>query len=175
MSLLYNILLLRPSFRMARGRFTLLLIILLLLLTSILYLTLYSSSSSQGETVHRNIVRTYPLRTLLPQEAVDEHLNSKIGCRFHTCFEINNCSMSISDQIGVYVYPEVEFVLDESDSKVSLPLSVEYRELIEAVRSSRYYQKNSSRACVFVPSIDTLSQDRFNTVMVSLMLHALPP
>ena len=105
-----------------------------------------------------------------------QYVDSKISCRFHTCFEINNCSIGINDLIGVYVYPDIEFITEESgeNKRVSSVLSVEYRELISAVKESSYYQPNASKACVLIPSIDTLSQDVVDIELVSRMLHGLP-
>lgn len=94
-------------------------------------------------------------------------------CAFHTCFDVTLCSLSRRDKIGVHVYDEPVFV-DSKGNQLNLPYSVEYKQLIQAVKSSSYYQSNFSRACVFIPPVDTLSQPRMNTMDISRSLASLP-
>ena len=138
--------------------------------TLLLLVSLFSThdEKSGDEKVTRRFLKT------LSDEELENHARFKSSCRFHTCFEINNCSIGVGDKIGVYVYPNIEFVEDETSERFSSVFSIEYRELVAAVKSSRYYQPNVSRACVYVMPIDTLSQDLLNVELVSLMLHALP-
>lgn len=95
------------------------------------------------------------------------------GCAFHTCFEVSLCSLSRRDKIGVYVYDEPVFV-DSSGNQLNRPYSIEYQQLIQAVKSSLYHQSNFSKACLFIPPIDTLSQPKMNTAHVSRSLASLP-
>ena len=94
-------------------------------------------------------------------------------CAFHTCFEVSWCSLSRRDKIGVYVYDEPLF-MDTNGNLLNFPYSVEYQQLIQAVKSSAYYQSNFSKACLFIPPIDTLSQGRLDTAKVSRSLASLP-
>ena len=94
-------------------------------------------------------------------------------CAFHTCFEVSWCSLSRRDKIGVYVYDEPVFV-DTNGNQLNLQYSLEYQQMIQAVKSSVYYQSNFSRACLFIPPIDTLSQPRLDTAQVSRSLASLP-
>jgi glucuronyl/N-acetylglucosaminyl transferase EXT2 len=151
-----------------------LLLIVSIISTVLLFIPLFSAS--QTDRVKTDVAWTLPLEKSLPAEDVGQYVDSKISCRFHTCFEINNCSIGINDLIGVYVYPDIEFITEESgeNKRVSSVLSVEYRELISAVKESSYYQPNASKACVLIPSIDTLSQDVVDIELVSRMLHGLP-
>ena len=174
MSLLHSILLSRASCRMIRGKTIPLVILLILAFVAVSYIAVLAFPSHVNTRTKAKVFR-YELRDALPDGVMEEHIDSKISCRFHTCFEINNCSITLGDQIGVYVYPEAEFVTaDDTDEKIASSVTIEYRELIAAVKSSRYYQENASLACVFIPSIDTLSQDLVNVDVVSLMLHTLP-
>jgi len=95
------------------------------------------------------------------------------SCSIHKCFEIVLCSLSVRDRIGVYVYDEMTFV-DSHGSALNIPYSMEYRQLLQAVKSSPYYQTNFSKACLFIPPIDTLSQLRINTSDVSRILSSIP-
>ena len=94
-------------------------------------------------------------------------------CAFHTCFEVSWCSLSRRDKIGVYVYNEPVF-MDTNGNKLNFPYSVEYQQLIQAIKSSVYYQSNFSKACLFIPPIDTLNQVRLDTAKVSRSLASLP-
>ena len=72
------------------------------------------------------------------------------------------------------MYPEADFVFEETRRDVSLFSSVEYQELVGAVKGSPYHQGNASRACVFIPAVDTMSQDMVDEGDLSLILHSLP-
>ena len=95
------------------------------------------------------------------------------SCTVHKCFEISLCSLSIRDRVGVYVYDEMTFV-DSHGNALNVPYSLEYKEMLQAVKSSPYYQVNFSKACLFIPPIDTLSQLRINTSDVSRILASIP-
>ena len=74
----------------------------------------------------------------------------------------------------MYVYPEIEFTDEETNQRYSPSVSLEYKELLSAVKGSPYYEENASRACVFVTALDTLNQDKVNVGLVSAMLRSLP-
>ena len=175
MILLNSVLALMSSLKIPGRRLPILLFLLLLVsIISTLLLFVRLFSSSQTDRVSKDVVYTLQLEKTLSEKDVAQYMDSKISCRFHTCFEINTCSIGTSDLIGVYIYPNIEFITDNPKEKISSVLSIEYRELISAVKESQYYQPNASRACVFIPSIDTLSQDAVNIGLVSRMLHGLP-
>lgn len=156
-----------------RGRVLPLFLVLVLSVAGIIFLAV-PLFWSQGERVNKDFIYGRLLKSSLLEEDAKRHVAWKSSCRFHTCFEINNCSIGIGDQISVYVYPDIEFTVEETKERLSSIMSIEYRELITAVKNSPYYQPNASEACVFVPPIDTLSQDLDSVRSVSLMLHALP-
>ena len=174
MSLLSNLFRLSLN-KLTRGRLSILILLLFILcIAGTVFLTISLLFSKEEKIRSETITYRISIRDSIPEEAIKDHLNFKCSCRFHTCFEINNCSIGINDKINVYVYPEFEFTVDATKEKIASVMSVEYQELIAAVKSSRYYQPNASKACVFVSSVDTLSQDRVNIEVVSKMLHALP-
>ena len=111
-------------------------------------------------------------RTVLSVKNVASSIQNH-DCAFHTCFEVSWCSLSRRDKIGVYVYDEPLF-MDTNGNQLNLPYSVEYQQLIQAVKSSEYYQSNFSKACLFIPPVDTLSQPRLDTAQVSRSLASLP-
>lgn len=135
-------------------------------------LMLLSQRASTDRKQHA--LQRHAVRASMPDEELQSHWEAKVSCRFHTCFDINNCSVVRGDKIEVYVYPEAQFIMGEAKNEISLFLSVEYQELVEAVKNSRYYQANASKACVFIPPVDTMSQDSVDTGDMSLVLHSLP-
>lgn len=164
----------RSLFRLAkiqRGKFFLL--FLLVLFLSLLGFLLTSSFSSTNHR-HGNKKTNRQSLTVIPDNEYESHLQSKTSCLFHTCFEINNCPFGVKDQIKVYVYPEIEFTDEETNQRYSPSVSLEYKELLSAVKGSPYYEENDSRACVFVTALDTLNQDKVNVGLVSAMLRSLP-
>ncbi|KAL8607673.1 hypothetical protein ACOMHN_039347 [Nucella lapillus] len=81
-------------------------------------------------------------------------------CRMETCFNFTRCARGFK----VYVYPR------------QYPISSSYGKILAILEESRYYTKDPSEACLFIPSIDTLDQDvrssdRFD---VQDRLHRLP-
>lgn len=99
---------------------------------------------------------------------------SKSFCHFHTCFEVNDCVFDKDDQIRVHVHNQYEFHSAISSESYTPEISTEYAEILDTIRSSRYYEKNISEACVIVPPIDTLNQQQHDTKLVSVLLNSLP-
>lgn len=98
----------------------------------------------------------------------------KTNCRFHTCFDVNRCVFSMEDTIGVYIGGWYEFHGPQTPSAVSPTVSLEYAELVAAVEGSRYHVSDPVHACVFIPPLDTLSQDQMEVVGMSTFLNSLP-
>lgn len=73
------------------------------------------------------------------------------SCRMETCFDYTKCF----DQFLVYVYP-----LEPLNSLgAAPPISSNYQKILTAIRESRYYTADPSKACLFVLGIDTLDRD----------------
>ena len=113
-------------------------------------------------------------RTVVPVQLDNIEWSSKFTCFFHTCFEINECVIGIRDKIGVYVHPKFEFVSNWTERSYTPEHSDEYSQLLSVVRRSPYYQRNASKACVFLPPIDTLSQSKLDLGLTSTLLNSLP-
>lgn len=98
---------------------------------------------------------------------------SRADCRFHTCFDISRCVFSMEDVVGVYIGGWYELHGPETPNAVSRMVSLEYAELVEAVKGSHYHVSDPSHACIFLPPLDTLSQDR-DKVAATTFLNSLP-
>lgn len=73
----------------------------------------------------------------------------------------------------VYVYPNVRDFVDENGNKAD-KFTKEFYVILQTIIKSRYYTSNPNEACIFIPSIDTLSQANINVDLVSKALAALP-
>lgn len=114
-------------------------------------------------------------RTTLQIQMFNHSLSNpahKTECRFYTCFEVNRCVFAVEDVLGVYIGEKYDFVAPHAPT-ISPTLSVEYSELIEAVKGSRYYVSDPSKACVFIPAVDTLSQSSLRANTMSVLLNSL--
>jgi len=80
-------------------------------------------------------------------------------CSMYNCFDIHRCGRNGKQQLSIYIYPIVKFVVDGrpliGDERVGI--SKEYYEFLDAIRRSPYYVPNPEDACMFVPSIDTFA------------------
>lgn len=105
---------------------------------------------------------------------VDHTRTHKSSCSFHTCFDVSRCEFSVEDAVGVYVGGWYEFHAPQTPGVVSPVASVEYAELVEAVKGSRYHVSDPSRACIFIPPLDTLSKGRARVAAMATFLNSLP-
>ena len=95
-------------------------------------------------------------------------------CRFHRCFNISRCVFSTEDRIGVHVGGWYEFHAPQTSSVLSPKVSLEYAELLEAVKGSHYYASDPANACIFIPPLDTLGQGEVKASTMSMLLNSLP-
>lgn len=102
---------------------------------------------------------------------VSEKRDSK--CLMHSCFDIFRCKVNKNKLISVYVYPYTRF-LDERGKTINKPMSQEFYELLTAIVKSRYYTADLNKACIIVPSIDTLNQNGLDLRGTARSLGKLP-
>lgn len=95
----------------------------------------------------------------------------KAKCFFHNCFEINECQHTKSEKIKIYIYPTYQYL---TPYLVQSNISDEYIEILDTIRQSVYYEPLPNKACVFVPSLDTLNQRNLDIQLISKLLHNLP-
>lgn len=95
------------------------------------------------------------------------------NCSFFDCFNIYRCGLEHNGNFKVYVYPMAKHV-DLEGTPIGGKMSKEYHSMLSAIVESKYYTRNPEEACVFVPSIDTLNQNRFRVKETSQALALLP-
>lgn len=112
---------------------------------------------------------------LQPLNASALDIGSKTHCRFHMCFDINSCILSLrEDVLGVHVRDTYDFYDPSNSVSLSLNISKAYTELLDAVKKSRFYVSNPASACVFIPPVDTLAQQNLDLNLTSTVLNTLP-
>lgn len=94
-------------------------------------------------------------------------------CTYWDCFNIYRCGHTGHNRIAVYVYPLMKYV-DEYGVPATESISKEYYFLLKAISESKYYTANPHEACLFIPSIDTLSEERIRQNVTSAVLRQLP-
>ena len=133
---------------------------------------LVSERGLSEESTSHNLL----LYDLVPLNVSRISRHHRTKCRFHLCFDISRCVFTTEDIIGVSIGTWREFRAPQTPSSSVLPPSVsqEYAELVEAVQRSRYHTYDLSKACVFIPFVDTLRQGVVDNNSMSVMLNSLP-
>lgn len=75
-------------------------------------------------------------------------------CRMDSCFDFDRCR---KNGFKVYVYPIPK------DEKIS----ANYKNILDSVRTSRYYTSNPEEACIFILGYDTLDRDDLSPDYIS--------
>ncbi|KAK6641325.1 hypothetical protein RUM44_013034 [Polyplax serrata] len=76
-------------------------------------------------------------------------------------------------KIQIYVYP-LRTYFDDQGNQITPQISLEYYKILKTIVNSKYYSPNPEEACILVPSIDTLNQNRLKQNEVSKALSTLP-
>lgn len=95
-----------------------------------------------------------------------------VQCSYWDCFDVYRCGHTGHDRISVYVYPPKKFV-DADGVPVTEVMSKEFYMVLQTIIESKYYTVNPEEACIFIPPIDTLNQDRLELNLTSKALESL--
>lgn len=128
-------------------------------------------------------VKTFPEDDSPPDNDGSEILRLQTGsplpekrdskCLAHSCFDIFRCTVNENKLISVYAYPFTNF-LDESGRTINKAMSQEFYELLTAIMKSKYYTADLGKACIIVPSVDTLNQNGMDIKGYARILASLP-
>jgi len=99
-------------------------------------------------------------------------LETQKNCTYYNCFDVYRCSHSRSGKISVYIYPLVEYV-DEEDVPITKKITEEFYNLLLAIKNSEYSTNDPNQACILIPSIDLLNQNRVSPRDVGRALSSL--
>lgn len=112
----------------------------------------------------------------IPETLLDEDAELAIGkngnCSYWDCFNVYKCGQRDQERIAIYVYPLKTYANAKGDH--AFTLSKEFYYILQAIVESPYYTPNPHEACIFVPSIDMLNQNRIDVNLVGKALASLP-
>lgn len=150
------------------------LLFVILIVCVFIAISLPLSLSSDGSNRYEKIILTnvYNLPEIRITKGVTATQTRNALCTHWDCFNIYKCGHTGHDRISVYVYPLMKFV-DDNGVPATEHMSKEYHALLQAVINSKYYTANPQEACIFIPSIDTLNQDRLRLNLTSKALTSL--
>lgn len=97
---------------------------------------------------------------------------TKVDCNFWTCFNVYRCGF-YERKLKVYVYPLDPFV-DENGTDLRLKSSKEFRQILETIKTSRFNENDSNKACIFTPPFDILHLNRRRSISTGFLFASLP-
>lgn len=107
----------------------------------------------------------------LIEEDAELALAKNPNCSHWDCFNVYKCGHRDQERIAIYVYPLQTYT--DSQGTSAFTLSKEFYYMLKAIVESPYYTPNPQEACIFVPSIDVLNQNKINVNLVSKALASL--
>lgn len=125
---------------------------------------------------------TYDYRTLTLSTQITRTINidkqasvtkTRMECRFHSCFDIFQCSPQFNGQLKVYVHPDTKFH-HNGKKDVFGEYTYEFEKILRGLRKSKFATTNQSEACLFIPPIDILSEENLDAGLVSKSLASIP-
>ncbi|CAK9807463.1 Ext2 [Anthophora plagiata] len=131
-----------------------------------------------GSTQKRSVYNAIILNDLhsLPIQVIDADLpmadTTNVSCTYFSCFNVYRCG-SQGNKLLVYVYPPKMYV-DSLERPIANQITKEFYQILTTIISSKFYTPNPYEACIFIPSIDTLNQNRIKLQEVSQALKTLP-
>ncbi|XP_029671569.1 exostosin-2 isoform X3 [Formica exsecta] len=145
---------------------------LFIVLISVYHIFKFGNTQKHSEhiPITLNDINALPIQMLSANLAVSDATNS--SCTYFTCFNVYRCG-SRGNKLLVYVYPP-KIYLDSVGRPVTNQMTREFYQILNAIINSKFYTSNPYEACIFVPSIDTLNQNRLRLQEVSRALRSLP-
>ena len=158
-----------------------------------LLLNIYFESFSTKTVSNSKVIRKKTLSNIkharqnsgADYSIIDHGLNYEQECYFENdaCFnlrrclnfkrydsaETNNGEDSLLIKLKVFVYHNPMRINDTEPAKTSK----EFKEFIETILDSEFYEPNPDRACIFVPFVDLLNEKQFNFKEVEEYFHSL--
>lgn len=150
----------------------LLIFILFIVLMSVYHIFKFGTTQKHTEHVPITLddISALPTQTLSADLALSNATNS--SCTYFTCFNVYRCG-SQGNKLLVYVYPP-KIYLDSVGRPITNQMTREFYQILSTIINSKFYTPNPHEACIFVPSIDTLNQNRLKSQEVSRALKSLP-
>lgn len=143
-----------------------------ILMLSLAYRT-FRSGETDNDTVYLPLTlddpNTFPAKIVRADSSLASTTN--LSCTFFGCFDVYRCGTR-GNKLLVYVYPPKSYV-DPFGTPIAGQMSREFYEILRTIVSSKFYTPDPHEACIFIPSIDTLNQNRLKLRRVSQALRSL--
>lgn len=154
--------------------FVIFLLMFTLFIILIMTYHIFKFGSTQKRSVYNPIVlndlHSLPVQVIDADFAMADITNS--SCTYFSCFNVYRCG-SQGNKLLVYVYPPKLYV-DSLERSITSHITKEFYQILNTIISSKFYTPNPYEACIFIPSIDTLNQNRLKLQEVSQALKSLP-
>lgn len=131
--------------------------------------------SSRADSLSRNTRLSLDL-SLIPDVVLED--DSELArarnpnCSYWDCFNVYKCGQRDQERIAIYVYPLKNYA--DTSGQSAFVLTREFYFILQAIVESPYYTPNPNEACIFIPSIDILNQNKVDTNLVGKILASLP-
>nr|XP_002119284.3 exostosin-2-like [Ciona intestinalis] len=137
----------------------------------------YQSKSREEfrmETLHINSAHDLPV-TQISLDGIQPSDKADLNCKMYNCFDIYRCGSDENhpNKMKVFLHPLSQYT-DESGASITPSLSKEFVEMYYAIAQSDYYTGDPDNACIFIPPVDMLNQNRLNVQKVGQLLTKLP-
>lgn len=93
------------------------------------------------------------------------------NCSLWDCFDMYKCGTREQYKMAIYVYPLQTYV--DTAGTNAFKLSKEFYTLLKTIVDSPYYTPNPEEACILIPSMDTLNENRISNTLVAQSLSTL--
>ncbi|KAL1459980.1 hypothetical protein WDU94_011922 [Cyamophila willieti] len=148
--------------------------LLLIFLSAVCLILLLQSPKQSHQSSHNYL----SLDSLDNVEYVTVNKSAKLSkrnekCTYFDCFNVYQCNHGGMSNLLVYIYP-LKHYIDDKNIPVGSFISKEYFDMLITIQKSKYFTPNPKEACIFIPSIDILNQNRFRIEETSYALSSLP-
>lgn len=141
-------------------------------LTLILVSQLWSHSRVSESTADIQLLDISDHSVIINKNLPLRETNHK--CRFHSCFDVYRCGYNERNLLSVYIFPLSHYKNEKGGTMKVRDISEEFCDLLRAIKNSNYYTSDINKACIIVPSIDTLNQNGLNLHQTAKILGSLP-
>lgn len=93
------------------------------------------------------------------------------GCNHFNCFDVYLCDPD-DGRLKVYLYP-IKRYQDNDGLDISAQFTEEFHQLLKAIQESDYFVDDPRSACIFIPTVDTLSQNYLRPEEISKIFASL--
>lgn len=130
--------------------------------------------SGKGHEIYKEITLDNVID--VPEQLINDQIPSanlrNTKCSHWDCFNVYRCGNKGHNQISIYIYPIKKYIDLDSIPATGI-MSKEFYFILKTIKESKFYTSNPDEACIFIPSIDTLNQNRFRPKITSQALNSL--